>query len=55
MRGTENNDIFRNDAGGDEAPRIRTETNHHGGILGGRQGDSDPLKRGIGEGSRKYM
>lgn len=36
MRGTENNDIFYAEAGGDPLlPRVHTRTNRHGGMLGG--------------------
>ena len=38
MRGSENNDVFLASGGGEppgSAPRIRTETNRHGGMLGG--------------------
>ena len=35
MRGSENNDVFVNQAGPGERPAIVTKTNHHGGMLGG--------------------
>ena len=35
MRGSENNDLFVNDAKPGDAPHIVTRTNHHGGMLGG--------------------
>ncbi|OWK36062.1 chorismate synthase [Fimbriiglobus ruber] len=36
MRGSENNDVFVPTSGeGDSSPTIRTETNRHGGMLGG--------------------
>jgi chorismate synthase len=35
MRGSENNDLFVNEAAEGESRRVRTRTNHHGGMLGG--------------------
>ncbi|HTQ07669.1 MAG TPA: chorismate synthase, partial [Polyangiaceae bacterium] len=34
LRGSENNDVFYTEGAGD-ARRVRTRTNHHGGMLGG--------------------
>ncbi len=35
MRGSQNNDIFVNEGGAGADKRVRTRTNHHGGMLGG--------------------